>query len=498
MNDDAALLRRYADEGSEAAFAELVRRHVDLVYGAALRRTGGDTHRAADVAQQVFTTLARDARKLSRHAVLGAWLHTATRNAALNLMISEQRRQARETQALALEPTMVTGDASPDWDRLRTVIDAAIDELPESDRAAVVLRFLEKRAFAEIGAALRVSEDAARMRTDRALDKLRTALARRGITSTAAALGAIVSSQPVMSAPAGLAAALAAQSLATATTGAGLFATLVSFMNQKIITTAALSAFIFFGVGAYVGTDHSVATTPPAESPRQARMIASLGENNERLRAEVASLSAEVARLNATNAELAARRAAPPPRKGATLGFMPRYERERTIMNYLRQIDAARDQYILENSHPPASVHELVGIDSFIKTVRPVSGEDYSGVSMGKGQPLSVTTEDGITVTYDPSGATTTPIERPAAVVRFEELQAQEEELGKKTEPIAQKAVEAYRAGHNGNRPPNPEALIPYFSTPQEGADWVEFLKAGRAVAEAQAAAMEAQKAAPR
>jgi DNA-directed RNA polymerase specialized sigma24 family protein len=72
MNDDAALLRRYADEGSESAFAEVVRRHVDLVYGAAMRRTGGDPHRAADVAQQVFTTLARQARKLSRHAVLGA------------------------------------------------------------------------------------------------------------------------------------------------------------------------------------------------------------------------------------------------------------------------------------------------------------------------------------------------------------------------------------------------------------------------------------------
>ena len=96
MNDDAALLRRYAEEGSQDAFAELVRCHVDLVYGAALRRTHDDPHRAAEVAQQVFTRLARDARKLSRHTALVAWLHTATRNAALNLMISEQRRQSRE------------------------------------------------------------------------------------------------------------------------------------------------------------------------------------------------------------------------------------------------------------------------------------------------------------------------------------------------------------------------------------------------------------------
>ena len=230
MNDDAVLLRRYAEEGSESAFTELVRRHVDLVYGAALRRTNGDTHHAADVAQQVFTALARNARKLADHAVLGAWLHTATRNAALNLMISEKRRQARELQAFALDPATAAGgaEAPPAWDQVRPVLDAAIDDLPEADRAAVVLRFLERRAFAEIARALRVSEDAARMRTERALDKLRTALARRGITSTAAALGAVVSTQSLISAPAGLAAALAAQSLATAGASAGAFATLTS------------------------------------------------------------------------------------------------------------------------------------------------------------------------------------------------------------------------------------------------------------------------------
>src|SRR5580692_4660613 len=102
MNDDATLLRRYAEDRSEAAFTELVKRHLDLVYSAALRRTGGDPHRAADVAQQVFGALARDARRLSRHSVLQAWLHTATRNASLNLMISEHRRKTRESMAAGL------------------------------------------------------------------------------------------------------------------------------------------------------------------------------------------------------------------------------------------------------------------------------------------------------------------------------------------------------------------------------------------------------------
>src|SRR5688572_17736428 len=215
MNDDAVLLRRYADKGAEDAFTELVRRHVDLVFAAALRRTGGDAHRAADVAQQVFITLARDARTLCRHTVLAAWLHTATRNAALNLMISEQRRRIREHTALSLETIVAASEPNPDWDRVRPVLDAAIDELPEPDRAAVVLRFLQRQPFSAIGAALRTSEDAARMRTDRALDKLRAVLERRGITSTAAALATIVSSQPLVSAPAGLSAVLAAKSLAT-------------------------------------------------------------------------------------------------------------------------------------------------------------------------------------------------------------------------------------------------------------------------------------------
>src|SRR4051812_40364318 len=143
MNEDAALLRRYAEKKSEAAFAELVRRHLDLVYSAALRRLGGDTHGAADVAQHVFSTLARDADKLSRHGVLTAWLYTATRNAAIDLMRSEQRRRTREQEAFVLQTSM-TATTDPDWEKLRPVLDEVMDELPESDRTAVLLRFFDR------------------------------------------------------------------------------------------------------------------------------------------------------------------------------------------------------------------------------------------------------------------------------------------------------------------------------------------------------------------
>ena len=392
MNDDAALLRRYAEEGHEPAFAELVRRHVDLVYGAALRRTGGDAHRAAEVAQHVFTTRARDARKLAHHPQLAAWLHTATRNTALNLMISERRRQARETAALALESVGGGGAAGPAWEQLQPLLDAAIDELPETDRAAVVLRFLERRPFAEIGLALRVSEDAARVRTDRALDKLRAALARRGITSTGAALSATIVSQPLVAAPAGLGAALALESLASA--GVGIAAgTVVTFMSTKLITTAVLSALVAFSVGAYVGNHRATsAQSAPQmqESSQQKQALAAMRQDNQRLSAEISALQVDVARLNAAAetdraaATVAAQRIAAMAKaasKSPNIG-VPVYELQGAVLNNLRQINAARKQYELEHGHPAVSLSELVGPKGYIRTVRTVGGEDYTDLPM--------------------------------------------------------------------------------------------------------------------
>src|SRR5687768_6947340 len=138
MNDDAKLLRRYIEEGSEEAFTVLVQKHVDLVYSAALRRTGGDSHRAADVAQEVFTALARQAQTLSTHPVLSGWLHATTRNIAVNQMLAERRRQRRENDAVMGETSHSTNPI-PEWNRLQPVLDSAIDELAERDRRSVVM-----------------------------------------------------------------------------------------------------------------------------------------------------------------------------------------------------------------------------------------------------------------------------------------------------------------------------------------------------------------------
>lgn len=478
MTDDATLLRRYAEERSEAAFAELVHRRIDLVYSAALRRTG-DRHRAEEVAQQVFTTLAQQARSLCRHPALSAWLHTATRNAALNLVMADQRRKQREAEAVALETVQAAGELK--WEALRPELDRAIDELPEPDRIAVVLRYLEHRAFAEIGAVLRVSEDAARMRAERALDKLRTSLARRGITSTAAALGALVSAEAIVAAPAGFATALISQSLVTAgatVTGAAF----LTFMNAKAITVATALALGGFLAGSYFAPRRTAPdATATAQPDRKDPAVAALRDDNQRLNATVAGLNGDVLRLKAANADLTAKlaaaeaKAAARPTKDLTMG-MARWEIQQAALNNLRQIDAARQQYVKEHQQIAPSLDILVGRtpQAMIKRVQTIDGEDYGNLSMNPADPLTVTTPNGITVTYDPSGVNTTSIDFPPEVLHARQMADQ-------IAPAVKNAIKAYQQANNGQAPPNDKALIPYFSSPKDGADFVEFLDAKKA-----------------
>ncbi len=249
MPTDAELLRAYADEKSESAFGELVRRHVNLVYSVALRQCGGDAHLAEDVTQHVFTDLARKARSLSGHAVLGGWLFRSAQFAASDVVRAERRRRVREQEASAMqELSRPAGDA--DWQKLAPVLDRAIGELAAPDRDAVVLRFFEGRPFAEIGATLRLTEDAARMRVERALDKLRVALGRQGIMSTAAALGVALANQAVATAPAGIAASVTGAAMAGIAAGGGIAAaaTFMSITKMQLGMTGVLVAAMVAGL----------------------------------------------------------------------------------------------------------------------------------------------------------------------------------------------------------------------------------------------------------
>jgi RNA polymerase sigma factor (sigma-70 family) len=274
MLTDSELLRRYAEEKSDDAFAELVRRHVDLVYSAAMRQVNGDAHRAKDVAQVVFTTLARKAPKLTSHPVLAGWLYTATHHAAARTVRSESRRRLREQAALHMQHSASDPAASIDWDAVRPVLDDAMRDLSEPDREAVILRFFARRTFADIGAALNVTEDAARMRVDRALDKLHGLLERRGISSTTSALAMILAQEAVVAAPASLAATLTGAALTTAGTAT---VDLLSYMTTTKLISVSAAALAILSLGTsihFVRRDHAGAVALDTARQSHATLLA--------------------------------------------------------------------------------------------------------------------------------------------------------------------------------------------------------------------------------
>lgn len=248
MPDDAVLLRRYANGNANDAFAEIVRRHLGLVYAAALRQLGGVTHRAEEVTQAVFIDLARKAATLSRHGDLSAWLYTSTHYAAAKLKRTEQRRQAREQEA-HLMTHLMADDPAADWERLRPVLDEALHELGEADREAVVLRYFQDRRFAEMGRQLGLTEDAARMRVERALDRLRVLLAKRSITSSSAALALVLANAPAAAIPAGLASAVTSVAVGGAAVGSGALA--VAWLTNAKTAIAAIVAMVAGGFAIY-------------------------------------------------------------------------------------------------------------------------------------------------------------------------------------------------------------------------------------------------------
>jgi RNA polymerase sigma factor (sigma-70 family) len=252
MQDDRELLRCYAEDGSQAAFSELVRRHLNLVYFSALRRARGATHLAQDISQTVFIALARHAGSLRRETVVAGWLYIATRNAAAKAMRTETRRMRREQEAHTMHEEPAAMDA--EWERIRLQLDGALDDLEARDRDAVLLRCVQNRPYAEIGDALRISNDAARMRVERALEKLRDSLTRRGITSTTAALTVALEIQAKASAPDGLSAAIGQAVLAHAPQFAAgaMPAGFRQFMNPTTIAvTSGVACLISIGAAFY-------------------------------------------------------------------------------------------------------------------------------------------------------------------------------------------------------------------------------------------------------
>ena len=223
--DDSVLLRQYAENHSDEAFARLVTRHINLVYSVAMRCVG-DPHQAEEVAQAVFVILAKKAMQLRHDRALSSWLFQTTRLTASNFVRGENRRHRREQEA---HMQSVQNDSGSDiWPRIAPFLDEAVAGLNENDRHAIMLRFYEGRNLREVGVGLGTSEDAAEKRVSRAVEKLRGFFAKRDITVGASGLVVLISANAVQAAPIGLAvtistaAALAGTAVATTATAAAI------------------------------------------------------------------------------------------------------------------------------------------------------------------------------------------------------------------------------------------------------------------------------------
>jgi RNA polymerase sigma factor (sigma-70 family) len=276
MTPDSELLCLYARTHSEEAFAELVRRHVNLVYSAVLRRLNGDVYLAQDAAQTVFTDLARKAASLSRRKTLTGWLYTSAHFASAEIARKESRRRGREEKFMREPDSQIATD--PAWEKLRPVLDEVMLELKETDREAILLRYFENRPLAEVGAKLGLRENAARMRVERALEKLRALLAKRGIATTSA-LVETISAHAVQVAPTNIAAALAATSITAAGTGA---LTLLKIMTATKLKLG-LGVLVLAGATTALVVQYQTQNRLRSENESLHRLMTQLQTDNEAL-----------------------------------------------------------------------------------------------------------------------------------------------------------------------------------------------------------------------
>ncbi len=311
-------MSEYAERKTEAAFAEVVRRHVDFVYSAALRMVR-DGHLAEDVTQSVFAACAKNARQLAGHPVLSGWLHRTAQNLAANTVRSEVRRRNREQEAVAMNE-LISPETDVAWEHIAPQLDHALGELSEADRDALWLHFFQRKSAREMAQTLGISDAAAQKRVSRAVERLRELFARRGVTVGAGGLAVVLAANGVQAAPVGLAATITAASLAgtafiSATTATAI-KTIAMTTLQKTLVTAALVASV--GAGAYEMHDAAVLRkqvetlaqqqAPLAESVQQltrerdeaAAQLTGMRQENERLlqaAAEVPRLRGELAHL---------------------------------------------------------------------------------------------------------------------------------------------------------------------------------------------------------
>jgi len=281
---DQDLLGEFASDQSQDAFTALVQRHLGLVYCAALRQVRSP-QLAEEVAQSVFIDLARNAARLKPDTILTAWLYEVTRRTAINVVRGEARRQLREQIALEMNAMNATAD---DWTQIEPLLDDAMHALDDIDRTAILLRFFENKSLREVGENLGTTDDTARKRVNRAVERLREFLTKGGITVGASGLALALSTSAVQAAPVGLVATFSTAAIAgttiAATASAATIKTIAMTTLQKVLITATIIAV---GVATPLVIQHQAklrkenARTLSAQRQRAAPILALAASEND-------------------------------------------------------------------------------------------------------------------------------------------------------------------------------------------------------------------------
>ena len=305
MEPDSQLLQDYTRAKSQDAFTELVRRHLNLVYSAALRQVRSP-QLAEEISQSVFADLARAADKLSPDTILTAWLYQVTRRTAIDVIRRESRRQARER--LAVE--MAAMNTAANWTHIEPLLDDALEALDETDRAAILLRYFDNKSLREVGQTLGTSDDAAQKRVSRAVERMREFFSRRGVAIGASALVLLISANAVQAAPLALAATISTAAILAGTTvhtsTAIVTKAITMTLLQKALVTATVA--VVAGTGIYEARQatqlrEQVQTLQQKQAPL-AEQIQQLQEERNNATNQVASLTEEVARASNNDTEL--------------------------------------------------------------------------------------------------------------------------------------------------------------------------------------------------
>jgi RNA polymerase sigma factor (sigma-70 family) len=287
MSDgDLELLARYTRQQAEDAFTEIVRRHLDLVFSAALRQVRSP-QLAEEVAQSAFTDLARQAHRLAPDTVLTAWLYQVTRRTAIDVVRREARRRLREHVACELNAMNAT---AADWTHIEPLLDDAMQALEDTDRTAVLLRYFDNKSLREVGQTLGTSEEAARKRVSRAVERLREFFEKRGVTVGASGLVIFISTNAVQAAPVGLVATI---STAAALAGTVITPTATAVVAKAIAMTTLQKALIAATLLVVGGT-----------GIYEARQAWRLREQVQTLRQQQAPLTEQIAQLRSDNESL--------------------------------------------------------------------------------------------------------------------------------------------------------------------------------------------------